>query len=195
MSPDQTRVAADFLEFGNDRFNGKQFLGVFDLRTNRLTKVLPSQVLGNYYYPSWTSNGTLLVSFACRCDSVSMVWEVDTNGVFLRKLVGRESFDILMSAESPPPAPVTPMVVDIHPQPASEEVNIRVQHIGRSVVEVFLHDILGRQIDASCIGSPMAGGDDAVVSFRVGALPPGPYLIVIRTAGQAPLVRPFLVMR
>ena len=61
-----------------------------DRWTQRMKEVLPTQAFMNRYYPSWTKNGTLIISYVCRLDSSYTVWEVDTNGVFLRQLTSRD---------------------------------------------------------------------------------------------------------
>ena len=177
ISPDQSHIAADFLEYGNNRFNGKQFLGVFDLRTNRLRKVLPSQVLGNYYYPSWTPSGTLLVAFACRCDSVSMVWEVDTHGVFLRKLVGRENFGLLMSAGQTASVPNAFSDIHVYPQPGRNSVLLEYQATTDEPL-ISVLDLQGRELLAL---RPGVDGNNRrqLVRIPTSGFAPGVYLVRI----------------
>jgi hypothetical protein len=172
----QRFVAADFEENGGTRFNGGQYLGILDLERNTIRKVLHSQRLGNYYYPSWTAKGTLIVSYVCRVDSIYAVWEIDSNGVFLRQLIDRSLFDRCITSVASVPSTHSVSSLTAHPQPASHAVTIRYAISNIGTYSVSLIDLLGRELrrsDVSIPQSPFAGE----VSFGLSGLAPGAYLV------------------
>lgn len=171
VSPDGRFIAGDFR-----RNPAGRFLGVVDLRNNTLKTVLPMQRLAYEYYPSWTTRGTLIVSYACRLDSVYGVWEVDTNGVFLRQLFGKQDFDALTSI---PPAPVLEhgmSVRSLFPQPCDEAVLVEFVVRTPGQYSLSILDMLGRETAYQGFSEWFSTGVHTR-TLRTGSIVPGLYLL------------------
>jgi len=178
-------VLADFWESESNRWNDKKCLGMVDLRTNMFKKVLPSQRLGNEYYPSWTPNGTIIISYVCRSDSVYAIWEIDTNGVFLRQLIGRDEMEIAVSADSPEPALSRPEIKSVYPHPGRGTLTIELDMPAGERASLSLMDLSGRKLRTVELSSSGA----VKVALPVAGIPPGFYLIAVKPARGAPVYR------
>lgn len=176
ISPDGRFVLADFWENGSSVFNGKQFLGMLDLETYMLKKVLPSQRIGYDYYPSWTSRGTIIVSYACRVDSVYTVWEIDTNGVFLRQLLGKEVLQTLTSVENSKSLPVGFSVASFFPHPGNGNGIIEYSTEKPDTFSLSLISLSGRVVHGILKDILHEPGSHQA-SIRTDDIPPGMYLI------------------
>ena len=171
ISPDQRFVAADFLP-QTGRYSGTYFLGILDLKTNIVKHVLRYQQLGNYYYPSWTNQGTLIVSYVCRADSITQIWEVDTNGVFLRKLFGKEELASLTPVESLPTNNEEFSISSIYPLPGQDMLTLVYNLNKRTKVCIALVDLSGRLLRSYSSGESREAGKYSE-NLSTANIPPG----------------------
>ena len=192
ISPDGRFMAADFYEFGRNLLNGKQFLGVFDLQTNRLHRILPSQALGNLYFPSITHRGTLLVSYVCRADSTYTVWEIDTNGVFLRRLIGKDEMEDALTAIEPPYPAHDHIITSLFPSPGRNQLHVTVMPSVHDEISVQMIDLSGKIVQRVDVGSVEPGIIRKVV-LPIGELSPGSYVLTLRGNRTRPVHRTFLI--
>ena len=192
VSKDARFIASDFRERDNSRFNGKQFLGLFDLRQNRLRKVLPAQALGNDYYPSWTTRGTLLISYVCRLDSTCTVWEIDTNGTFLRQWVGLNEFNEVKVGITQTPAPASVAIHSIFPQPGHREITVYYSRKDHGLATFSIMDISGKVLRTMVDGSPYAD-QPSILRLDTEGLPPGCYFLSISSDGNAAVRKSFIL--
>jgi hypothetical protein len=172
-------AVADFDEKGGTRFNGGQYLGILDFERNTIRRVLRSQRLGNYYYPSWTAQGTIIVSYVCRVDSACTVWEVDTNGVFLRQLVGKQTLDELTEIGDVPPGVARPTIHAMYPQPGRGSIAIEYSAPGSGVIELTLFDALGRVVRSETAATA-EGKQPTAVHLSVQGVRAGFYILSLR---------------
>ena len=167
---------------------------MFDRWTGRMKEVLGAQAFMNRYYPRWTDHGTLIVSYVCRKDSSYTIWEVDTNGVFLRQLTDRSLFDrFITSAEDVPGRNSVPML-RAHPQPASHSVTIRYQAGSGGTYSLSLVDLLGRELrrtDLSLHQPPFVGE----ITLGIEGVAPGAYLVRLAYHSRVEASRVILIGR
>ncbi len=192
ISPDGRFVLADFLENGNNRWNGKQFLGMLDLQTYMLKKVLPSQRLSNEYYPSMTSRGTILISYVCRSESIYGVWEIDTNGVFLRQIIGKNEFQHLTNVERPLPSPADFSIHSFFPHPGSDNGTVEYAIEKAGIYSLHLIDLSGKIIKAIREQAWHAPGRYRE-SVSTGSVPLGLYLIRLSDARNVAVYQKLVV--
>jgi len=194
VAPDRHTIAFDVTYSGGGRFNDKHGLCIFDRWTGRMKQVLPAQAFMNRYYPRWTSRGTLVVSFACRKDSSYTLWEVDTNGTFLRPLADRSLFDPFIVSANPAPAPSSVRITAVYPQPASNVIVVEYFAGEHARYRFTISDVLGRQlrlIETRPANGPGAGS----VTIDTSELPPGPYLLRITDSRRIVAFRRIAVSR
>jgi hypothetical protein len=192
ISKDARFIASDFWERDRTRFNGKQFLGLFDLQQNRLRKVLPAQALGNDYYPSWTTRGTLLISYVCRLDSTYTVWEIDTNGNFLRQWVGLNEFNEVKTGVSQAPAATSVAVHSIFPQPGHREITVTYTRRDHGLATFSVIDISGKVVRTMDVPSSSAS-QPSIIRLDTEGLPPGCYVLSVSNNGNAAVRKSFIL--
>jgi hypothetical protein len=176
VSYDGRFVLADFRPKGAGRYDDEWFLGMVDLSTFMLKEVLRGQRLGNEYYASWTSRHTILVSYVCREDSVRGIWEVDTNGIFLRQLFGKDQFSELTNVAQAPSAPSGFSILSFFPHPGNREGFIEFDIEKRGMYALHLIDLSGRAVRVVEESSRREPGAYRR-PLRLDDLPPGMYLI------------------
>jgi hypothetical protein len=193
VSHDGRFVALDVTYKGGYRFNSMHSLSIFDRWTRRMKKVLPAQAFMNWYYPSWTRRGTLIVSFACRLDSSYTIWEIDTNGVFLRQLTGRDMQQ--QTADVELPSHLTEFSIhSLHPQPGTGTITVEYDVRRAGVYSLKLIDLRGRQ--ARSIRDVLwheAGR--YIASLRTDALAPGMYLLRLSDRNDRAVYQKVLIDR
>jgi len=192
ISPQHTMIAGDFWEYGGDKFNGKNCLGIFDLRTNIFRRVLPSQALGSLYYPIWTYRGTLMVSFVCRNDSAYTIWEIDTNGVFLRQWIGKSDMEALLELRAVDQAPLNASIETVFPNPARTHVTIQYVCNAISPARVTIIDLRGREY-TRVETIPGDIGKANTLVLPIGQLGPGFYLVALSISGRRPVYRSMII--
>ncbi|MBI5647177.1 MAG: hypothetical protein HY962_09630 [Ignavibacteriae bacterium] len=192
ISPDGRFMAADFYERGRNLLNGKQFLGVFDMLTNRLHRILPSQALGNLYYPSVTNRGTLVVSFVCRADSTYTVWEIDTNGLFLRRLIGGRELEDAVTSVAGPPLTLEHGIIALFPSPGRGSLNVTVLPVVQDDIRIDVLDLSGAIVQSIHAG-PVEANIPRSLVLPIWDLPTGSYLMTVYGRRTRPAYRSFLV--
>jgi hypothetical protein len=194
ISSDGRFVLANFWENRSTRYNGKQFLGMLDLQTNMLKSILPSQRLGNDYYPSWTSSGTILISYVCRTDSVYGIWEIDTNGVFLGQLLGKESLRSLTNVEGTPQTPSGFSINSFFPHPGNLEGILEYDIEKAGSYSLNLIDLSCKTLRMLMENVWHESGRHRI-TVRMEELPPGMYLIRMSDSRNRPMYHRIMVER
>ena len=194
VSRDGRFVLADYFPHNSGRWEGSRFLGMLDLQTNMLKKVLPAQRLGNLYYPSMTSRGTIVVSYVCRVDSVCAVWEIDTNGVFLWQFIGKDRLRLLTTMETASAAPSDISIRSFSPHPVSGESLIEYEVASIGTYSLRLIDLSGR-IVTTIVDNTLHGPGLHRAHVHTGTLPPGMYLIRLSDAQKQAVHRTIIVDR
>ena len=192
-SLDAKFVVADFQRSGWKFDTTNTFLGLVDLQLLTLKKVVLSQRLGNFYYPSWTREGTLIVSYVCRDDSVRGVWEMDTSGMFLRQFVGRDVLRrVLSSVPDAAASSSSCSIRSLHPHPVSGEGILSYEVSAPGTYSIRVMDAAGRIVRAPFEGAVREPGVYSVAVSTAG-LPPGMYLLRLSEAGGSDAQRVIVV--
>jgi hypothetical protein len=187
VSPDGRHVLADFWPANAGRYDNKKFLGMVDLRTYMLKEILPAQRLGNEYYPSFTHRNTIIISYVCRTDSIRGIWEIDTNGVFLRQIFGKDQFQELNTGTDPETVvPSGPSIVSFYPQPGGRDAVIEFTVADAGTYSLHLIDLGGRALRCFEDAVQRASGMHRV-ALTLNGIPPGMYLIRLSSGQHRPV--------
>lgn len=181
LSTNQRFLVADIRFNGGSRFNQRDALCLFDLKTYRMKKILPAQAFSNPYYPSWTPWGTLLVSFVCRLDSSYTVWEIDTNGVFLRQLTNKHMLDTPTSIRQSDRTEESFSLSDPFPNPTSNRTSVSFTSTPSDQIEIEIFDVFGRKVQTYC---PDAHQEVSKQTWEIDASKLNPGFYVVRLTSR-----------
>jgi hypothetical protein len=185
LSPGHRFVAADIQYDATHETEFHTGVGIFDLDNRRLKEVLQGQPFYSWYYPSWSSDSTLLISFICHSDSSYTTWEIDTNGVFLRKLTDKRTAYELTDAR-PVPELRSVNSVSIYPCPTKKDLFIECTLRRTDTYTLSIFDILGNEVCRIWSGDRYdAGRHKSVLSSS--SLAPGVYLVRLAGTHELPV--------
>jgi hypothetical protein len=194
ISPDGRFVVADYQRSGGKFDTTNSFLGMVDLQLYTLKKVVLSQRLGNEYFPSWTQEGTLIVSYVCRDDSVYGVWEMDTNGVFIRQFVTSETLRGVLASAPAAAVPAACSIRSFYPHPALDEGVLEYEVSMPGVYSIRILDAAGRIVLTPFEGVFLSPGPYSA-TIRTDGIPPGLYLVRVSAARGGDALRTLIVTR
>lgn len=194
VTADGRKIAMDVSYLGGHRLNDKHALCIFDRWTQRMKEVLPAQAFMNRYYPSWTQNGTLIISYVCRLDSSYTVWEVDTNGVFLRQLTSRDLVTTTTEAVQPRAVEREYAIRSTYPHPGDDAVTVEyvIGKEGRYALDLI--DMSGETLCGIVSDTRLSPGQYRA-ALRTDDLPSGMYLVRLSPGTGPPVYHKLIVRR
>jgi hypothetical protein len=186
LSPNRRFVSAEVCRYYSSPVTEiRRSMGILDLNDRRFKEVLQGQPFAGPYYPSWSSDSTLLISFLCHSDSSYTTWEIDTNGVFLRKLTDKRTAYELTDAR-PVPELRSVNSVSIYPCPTKKDLFIECTLHRTDSYTLSIFDILGNEVCRIWSGDRYdAGRHTSVISSS--SLTPGVYLVRLAGTHELPV--------
>jgi hypothetical protein len=182
--------AADIRYYGVHIGEWRSGLGMYDFEQNRFKEILQDQAFRSFYYPSWSSDSTLLISFICHNDSSYTTWEIDTNGVFLRKLTDKSMVPQLTEVRTAPSKPGINAIF-IYPCPTKGDLFLECTLRRADTYSLAVYDILGKEIRRIWNHERFESGrQTGVLSTR--SLPPGIYLVRLDASHEATVYSRFI---
>ena len=168
-------------------------LCMYDFERHRLKDILPGQPFRIPFFPSWSSDSTLLISFICHLDSSYTTWEIDTNGVFLRQLTNKTMLPGLTRIGRVPVASSRTSFA-LYPQPTSETCTVEFDIEKDGVYSLVLVDPIGHECAVLVRGERIGAGKGSR-RFSTRDLLPGVYFVRLSGSYETPVYRKLLIER
>jgi len=193
FSPNRRFFAADASYVGPITEPRRTGLCMYDFATHRLKELLGGQPFRIPYYPSWSSDSTLLISFVCHLDSSYTTWEIDTNGVFLRRLTAKT---ILPGLTGIGATNVRNAMygMKIYPAPATASSTMELDILLCDTYSITIFDAMGRECGALRKQMRLEAGRQTL-PLPLGSLAPGFYILRLKGSSTVPVHVSFVVRR
>jgi len=181
--------AADFRLYGHPGVDaGRGVLGMYDFNTHRFKELASPQPFHGMYYPTWSSDSTLIISMICHSDTSYTAWEIDTSGVLLRQLTNKHILPGTSVGIKALPEISDLPTMELFPQPAKNAVVIECSLKSTALYTLTIFTMLGKEVAKLWDNRFLSPGVHSV-SFSSVQLAGDIYFIRLSSFGKQPVIK------